>query len=155
MPMLMPITTGLSASLLRLGLLASILHNLLKSLMSLIQATLPSPCFLHCGSTPHTWGSSTSGGLPTRARVQAHHLFSALVLDESAPRVKDHHSSGCLPAEKFPTFASGRQGRGPVSLLNLLISTSSSSTWTSASNGALCPLSPRVYGNVTTLRVAM
>jgi hypothetical protein len=30
----------------------------------------------------------------------------------------DHHSSGCLPAEKFPTFASGRQGREPVSLLS-------------------------------------
>jgi len=30
MPMLMPITTGLSASLLRLGLQASILHDLLK-----------------------------------------------------------------------------------------------------------------------------
>jgi len=27
-------------------------------------------------------------------------------------RAMDDHSSGCLPAEKFPTFASGRQGRG-------------------------------------------
>jgi hypothetical protein len=26
----------------------------------------------------------------------------------------DHHSSGCLLAEKFPTFASGRQDRGQV-----------------------------------------
>jgi hypothetical protein len=24
----------------------------------------------------------------------------------------DRHSSGCLPGAKFPTFASGRQGRG-------------------------------------------
>jgi len=30
----------------------------------------------------------------------------------------DHRSSGCLPAEKFPTFASDRQGRGPVRLLD-------------------------------------
>ena len=30
----------------------------------------------------------------------------------------DHHSLDCLPAEKFPTFASGRQGRGPATLLN-------------------------------------
>ena len=30
----------------------------------------------------------------------------------------DHHSSGCLPVKKFPTFASGRQGRGPVRLLD-------------------------------------
>ena len=30
----------------------------------------------------------------------------------------DHHSSGCLPTEKSRTFASGRQGRGPVRLLD-------------------------------------
>jgi len=30
----------------------------------------------------------------------------------------DHHSSGRLPAEKFPTFASGRHGRGLVTLLS-------------------------------------
>jgi hypothetical protein len=29
-----------------------------------------------------------------------------------------HRSSGCLPAEKFPTFASGRLGRGPATLLS-------------------------------------
>jgi len=29
----------------------------------------------------------------------------------------DHRSSGCSPAEKFPTCASGRQGRGAVTLL--------------------------------------
>src|SRR6266436_2431534 len=29
-----------------------------------------------------------------------------------------HHSSDCLPAEKFPTLASGRQGRGPIRLLD-------------------------------------
>src|SRR6266481_2027337 len=29
----------------------------------------------------------------------------------------DHHSSGCLPAEKFPTFASDRQDRGATTLL--------------------------------------
>jgi hypothetical protein len=28
----------------------------------------------------------------------------------------DHHFSGCLPVEKFPTFASGRQGRGATTL---------------------------------------
>src|SRR5215469_13725015 len=27
-----------------------------------------------------------------------------------------HHSSGCLPAEKSPTFASDRQDRGPTTL---------------------------------------
>ena len=32
------------------------------------------------------------------------------------PRARDHHSSGCLPAEKCPTFAAGRQGRGASSL---------------------------------------
>jgi hypothetical protein len=26
----------------------------------------------------------------------------------------DHHSSGCLPVGRFPTFASGRQDRGQV-----------------------------------------
>jgi hypothetical protein len=28
----------------------------------------------------------------------------------------DHHFSGCLPAEKFPTFAFGRRGRGATTL---------------------------------------
>jgi hypothetical protein len=42
---------------------------------------------------------------------------SLFPLHEEVPRAMDHHSSGCLPAEKFPTFASGRQGRGPVRLL--------------------------------------
>ena len=57
--------------------------------------------------------------LPTRARVQAHRVSSSvLALHEGVPRAMDHHSSGCLPAEKFPTFASGRQGRGPVRLLS-------------------------------------
>jgi hypothetical protein len=32
-------------------------------------------------------------------------------------RAMDHHSSGCLPAEKFPTCASDRQGRGGTTLL--------------------------------------
>src|SRR5262249_13104401 len=32
-------------------------------------------------------------------------------------RAMDRHSSGCLPAEKSPTFASDRQGRGPITLL--------------------------------------
>jgi hypothetical protein len=31
-------------------------------------------------------------------------------------RVMDRHPSGCLPVEKFPTFASGQQDRGPVAL---------------------------------------
>jgi hypothetical protein len=55
--------------------------------------------------------------LPTRARVQAHRVSSSvLALHEGVPRAMDHHSSGCLPAEKFPTFASGRQGRGATTL---------------------------------------
>jgi hypothetical protein len=53
----------------------------------------------------------------TRARVQAHRLSSVLALHEGIPRAMDHHSWGCLPVVKFPTFASGRQGRGPVRLL--------------------------------------
>jgi len=52
------------------------------------------------------------------ARVQAHRLSSVLALNEGVPRAMEHHSSGCLPAEKFPTFASGRQGRGPVTFLS-------------------------------------
>jgi hypothetical protein len=55
--------------------------------------------------------------LPTPARVQAHRLSSLLPLHEGVPRAMDHHSSGCLPVEKFPTFASGWQGRGPVRFL--------------------------------------
>jgi hypothetical protein len=35
---------------------------------------------------------------------------------EWVPIAMDHHSLGCLPAEKFPTFASGRQGRGATTL---------------------------------------
>jgi hypothetical protein len=49
--------------------------------------------------------------LPTRARVQAHRFSSLLALHEGGSHEVDHHSSGCLPAEKFPTCASGRQGR--------------------------------------------
>src|SRR6516165_12717054 len=56
--------------------------------------------------------------LPTRARVQAHRLSFVLALHERVPRAMDHRSSGCLPAEKFPTCASGRQGRGPATLLS-------------------------------------
>jgi hypothetical protein len=55
--------------------------------------------------------------LITRAKVQAHRLSSVLALHEGVPRAMDHHSSGCLPVEKFPTCASDRQGRGPVRLL--------------------------------------
>jgi hypothetical protein len=51
--------------------------------------------------------------LPTQARVQGHRLSSGLALREWIPRAMDHH----LPAEKFPTCASGRQDRGPVTLL--------------------------------------
>ena len=32
-------------------------------------------------------------------------MWSALALDEDVPREMDHHSSGCLPVEKFPTEA--------------------------------------------------
>src|SRR6266446_4921846 len=55
--------------------------------------------------------------LITRARVQAHRLSSVLAVHEGVPRAMDHHSSGCLPVRKFPTFASGRQGRGATTLL--------------------------------------
>jgi len=51
--------------------------------------------------------------LTTQARVQAH-CSSVSALNEWVPRAMDHHSSGCLPVEKFPTFASGRQDRGQV-----------------------------------------
>src|SRR4029077_20885286 len=54
--------------------------------------------------------------LPTPARVQAHRLSSLLPLHEGVPRAMDHHSSDCLPAEKFPTCASGRQGRVATTL---------------------------------------
>jgi|SRR6516162_8664173 len=57
--------------------------------------------------------------LPTRARVQAHRLFSVLALHERVPRVMDHLLPRCLPAEKFPTFASGRLRRGAVTLSGL------------------------------------
>src|SRR6266404_962127 len=40
-----------------------------------------------------------------------------LALHEGVPRAMDHHSSGCLPAEKFPTSASDRQDRGATTLL--------------------------------------
>jgi len=55
--------------------------------------------------------------LSTRARVQAHRLSSVLAVHEGVPRAMGHHSSGCLPVEKFPTCVSDRQGRGPVRLL--------------------------------------
>src|SRR5208282_6475435 len=58
----------------------------------------------------------TTAKPPTRAIVQAHRLSFVLALHEQVPRVMDHHSSGCLPAEKFPTFGSGRQGRGATTL---------------------------------------
>jgi hypothetical protein len=38
----------------------------------------------------------------------------------------DHRSSGCSPAEKFPTFASGRLGRGVATLLKFPFSVSPS-----------------------------
>src|SRR6266446_10737690 len=53
------------------------------------------------------------------ARVQAHRLSSVLALHEGVPRAMDHHSSGCLPAEKFPTCASDRQDRGATTLLGV------------------------------------
>jgi NADP-dependent 3-hydroxy acid dehydrogenase YdfG len=43
----------------------------------------------------------------SRARAQAHRLWFALALHGEVPRAMDHHSSGCLPPEKFPTFAAG------------------------------------------------
>jgi hypothetical protein len=49
---------------------------------------------------------STDKDMPIRARVQAHRLSSVLALYEGVPRAMDHHSSDCLPVEKFPTFAS-------------------------------------------------
>jgi hypothetical protein len=36
-----------------------------------------------------------------------HQLSSGLAVHEAVPRAMDHHSSDCLPVEKFPTFASG------------------------------------------------
>src|SRR5260221_8983565 len=54
--------------------------------------------------------------LITRARVQAHRLSSVLAVHEGVPRAMDHHSLGCLPAEKFPTSASHRQDRGATTL---------------------------------------
>jgi hypothetical protein len=55
--------------------------------------------------------------LITRAKVQAHWLSSVLALHEGVPRAMDHHSSGCLPVEKFTAFASDRQGTGPATFL--------------------------------------
>ena len=52
----------------------------------------------------------TSRRVPPRLRVQA--LRFVLAPHERVPKAMDHYSSGCLSAEKFPTFASGRQGRG-------------------------------------------
>jgi hypothetical protein len=40
----------------------------------------------------------------TRAKAQPHRLSSVLDLHERVPRAMDHHSSGCLPGKKFPTF---------------------------------------------------
>jgi hypothetical protein len=61
---------------------------------------------------PHTRGCGT-------ALCASFKLVLCLGLQphEGVPRAMDHHSSGCLPAEKFPAFASGRKGRGPVTLL--------------------------------------
>jgi hypothetical protein len=53
----------------------------------------------------------------TRAGVQAYQSSSVLDLYEEVPRAMDHHSLGCFTYEKFPTFASGRLGRGPVRFL--------------------------------------
>ena len=53
----------------------------------------------------------TSRGVPARAKVQAHRVSSGLSLHEQVPRATDHHSSGCLSAEKFPTFACRLQDR--------------------------------------------
>src|SRR6266436_725504 len=64
-------------------------------------------------------GARTRDLAESRARVQAHWLSSVLAVHEGVPRAMDHHSSGCLPVEKFPTCASDRQGRGPVRLLGL------------------------------------
>ena len=55
--------------------------------------------------------------LISRARVQAQ-FSSVLAPHDPVPRAMDHHFSDCLPAEKFPTFASGQQDRGPVTLLS-------------------------------------
>src|SRR6266446_2110771 len=68
------------------------------------------------GSPKSSWESCRTVDLSTRARVQAHRLSSVLAVHEGVPRAMDHHSSGCLPAEKFPTCASGRQGRGATTL---------------------------------------
>src|SRR5215469_7918528 len=62
--------------------------------------------------------SFSKAAMASRARVQAHRSSSVLALQEGVSRAVDHHSSGCLPAEKFPTFASSRQGRGPTTLSN-------------------------------------
>jgi hypothetical protein len=55
---------------------------------------------------------------PARAysRKSSTHRF-VLALHERVPKAMDHHSSGCLSAEKFSTFASGRQARGATTLL--------------------------------------
>jgi hypothetical protein len=64
------------------------------------------------------FGGPSWSHLATPARVQAYGLSSVLALNEGVPRAMDHHSSGCLPAEKFPTSASHRQDRGATTLLN-------------------------------------
>jgi hypothetical protein len=56
--------------------------------------------------------------LGVSATVQAHRLSRVLALHKRVPRAMDHHSSDCSPAEKFPTCASGRQGRGAVMFLS-------------------------------------
>jgi len=42
--------------------------------------------------------------------------WSALALHGGVPTAMDHHSLGCLPAEKFPTCGSGLQGTGATTL---------------------------------------
>src|SRR5260370_6202371 len=53
------------------------------------------------------------------ANAVIYYNTALLALNEGVPRAMDHHSSGCLPAEKFPTCASGRQCRGATTLLGL------------------------------------
>jgi hypothetical protein len=70
----------------------------------------------------HRWAQQLGLEIPDRrrrfSRVQVQRLSSVLAPHKRVPRVMDHRSSGCSPAEKFPTSASGRQGRGPVTLLS-------------------------------------
>ena len=55
--------------------------------------------------------------VPIGARVQAHWSLGWLCMN-GFPERWIIILPRCLPAERFPTFASGRQGRGPVTLLD-------------------------------------